>query len=376
MPEAATLTQQHKQMQKALAARTTRDMLAVWPLWDPNDRASWERFSLAATAVIRERARQSAGLAAGYYKRLRTSEIGPAPAPDVVIADPPAYDQVGTSLIATGLVGTIRALSVGFPVQAALRTGFVRVSRAAERHVLNAGRTTLVQTSLADDAAAGWARVTEGTCGFCSELAAEGTFTKESDFAAHDGCQCSAEPQFVTTQANTTPTSWYKALTEDEFKAGEFYKGTGYKSMNPALRGQAEMSALMERRVSLLDSALEKGALGRDQTLYRMAPESVFGDLQVGSEFMDQGFISTSLKKQFAGDYRHNKLVQIFEIRAKAGQTGGYADQLWRTGKAHEFLNPNLTENEFILPRGTKFRVTRIWTGSDGLRHVAVEVVR
>jgi len=173
----------------------------------------------------------------------------------------------------------------------------------------------------------------------------------------------------------TSPNAWYQLLTEDEFKAGEFYKGTGYKSMNPALRGQKEMSPLMEKRTKLIDSALAKGALSKDQTLYRMAPAKAFGNLEVGTEFIDSAFISTSLKRNFAGDYRHQKQTQVFEIRAKAGQRGGFADQLWRTGKDHLYLNPNLKENEFILPRGTKFRVTRTWIDKSGVKHSELEVV-
>lgn len=173
----------------------------------------------------------------------------------------------------------------------------------------------------------------------------------------------------------TTPSAWYQSLTEEEFLAGEFYKGTGYKSMNPALRGQKEMSALMEKRIKLIDSALSKGALPKDKTLFRMAPLSALSGLEVGSEFTDNGFISTSMKKNFAGDYRHKKQTQVFEIRAKAGQRGGYADQLWRTGRDHTYLNPNLKENEFILPRGTRFRVSRTWAGNDKAKHVELEVI-
>ena len=99
----------------------------------------------------------------------------------------------------------------------------------------------------------------------------------------------------------TTPNAWFKSLSDNEFRAGEFYKGTGYKSMNPALRGQGEMSDLMERRVADLDSALAKGALGKDTTLYRMAPQNAFGEIRIGSEFVDNAFISTSMKRKRSG---------------------------------------------------------------------------
>jgi hypothetical protein len=67
-----------------------------------------------------------------------------------------------------------------------------------QRRIANASRLTVVQSSLADPAAAGWQRVGAGGCAFCQMLISRGSVYSEAgaDFASHDHCNCAAVPAF------------------------------------------------------------------------------------------------------------------------------------------------------------------------------------
>lgn len=176
---------------------------------------------------------------------------------------------------------------------------------------------------------------------------------------------------------STAPVAWTKSLTPDEVKAAQFYKGTGYKSINQGLR-HGGLSDLNRRRVDLLDSAIRKGALPKDTKLYRQSALGAFGPdgPRVGQVVRDDGFVSTSLRRQLQGDYRHHAKTVITEIAVPAGTHGAWMD---RANYGTDFPLPkvgvNLVENEFTLARGTSFEVVRVWTGNDGLQHVALKVV-
>lgn len=67
-----------------------------------------------------------------------------------------------------------------------------------QRIIADAGRDTVMQSSIADPQARGWQRVASGGCGFCSMLAARGAVYSEAtvSFGAHDHCRCAATPAF------------------------------------------------------------------------------------------------------------------------------------------------------------------------------------
>lgn len=131
-----------------------------------------------------------------------------------------------------------------------------------------------------------------------------------------------------------------KVLTAAEDKAVDSYKAYGYKNINGNLRAGREGG----KTVQLLDSAVQKGSLGRDTVLYRSMhlPEGK----GVGDTFSDAAFVSTSLKRnvseRFMGKASGANRV-LLRIRAKAGQRGGYF--------------PGQDEAEFVLPRNTRFRL-------------------
>jgi hypothetical protein len=140
----------------------------------------------------------SSAFAAAYYDSFRRAEqVAGAPTPRPALPVDP--EHVATSMHVTGRVMTGKALLAGQSPQAAMQTALVRTSGALTRHVLAGGRDTLVLSTLEDEQAVGWARVTSGRCcAFCAMLASRGPVYGEdtSRFRAHDHCACTAEPSY------------------------------------------------------------------------------------------------------------------------------------------------------------------------------------
>lgn len=67
-----------------------------------------------------------------------------------------------------------------------------------QRIVADAGRSTVMGSSIADPKATGWQRSASGGCAFCQMLASRGAiYTSSSvDFGSHDHCRCAAVPAF------------------------------------------------------------------------------------------------------------------------------------------------------------------------------------
>ena len=88
----------------------------------------------------------------------------------------------------------------------------------AQEYVLQPGRDTITESSMADPAAVGWHRETRGSrsypsgCKFCQMLASRGDVYKKATarFAAHAGCNCVAVPSWDA-GAREVPTALYRA---------------------------------------------------------------------------------------------------------------------------------------------------------------------
>lgn len=67
------------------------------------------------------------------------------------------------------------------------------------KRIANAGRGTVIGSSVADPVADGWQRLASpGSCGFCRMLAGRGAVYREEtvNFGAHDNCLCQSAPAF------------------------------------------------------------------------------------------------------------------------------------------------------------------------------------
>jgi hypothetical protein len=187
--------QQHRLLQLAVRAVTLQQVLRVWPAFDPEQLTeSWPTVREGLAAIIQIGRRDSAGLASAYYRSARF-EAGIAGEAPIVLAPPAPPTQLATSLDVVGLYGARRLTALGRD-DVADQT-LVKVAGAVGRHVLNAGRDTVLKSMQADPRARGWRRVTSGmACSFCSMLASRGAvYGKDSvEFQAHDHCSCSSEP--------------------------------------------------------------------------------------------------------------------------------------------------------------------------------------
>lgn len=187
--EGRRLTEQHRILQRRLAALTVAQMRQLWRLLDPeNLPASSEDWLTATVAMIERNHAASAALSARYFVQFRQTEVR-----DGAFQLPPApilnREQATTSLTVTG----ISRVAEG-------KTAVDTAAAAAVRLVLNGGRGTLVDAVEADPVALGWIRVTDGDpCAFCALLASRGpTFKSQGSagFQAHDSCACTAEPVY------------------------------------------------------------------------------------------------------------------------------------------------------------------------------------
>lgn len=188
----ALLTAQHRRAQMALRAAALRDYLTVWPLWD-GEPGSFARLVAATVPIVRAHHRLSGAVAVAYYQSFRAAErAAGAATPRLATLDELA---VAGTLYLTGREMTRRAIEAGHSPQAAMRTALVRTSGTVGRFALAGGRDTLVGSTRDDPRARGYRRVlSPGACGFCQQIAANGT--ADDDFQAHDHCGCAAEPHF------------------------------------------------------------------------------------------------------------------------------------------------------------------------------------
>lgn len=101
-----------------------------------------------------------------------------------------------------------------------------------QRLIADAGRETVMGSSIADPSAQGWQRSASGGCGFCQMLASRGAVYSESTvrFGSHDNCKCSAVPAF---QGEPLPVHKYQpsarqATDADRARTREWMRDNGY----------------------------------------------------------------------------------------------------------------------------------------------------
>lgn len=191
----AVVTDRHRRAQLAVRARVLRDLQRLWPAmdWADLDRA-YPAWATAVAALVDRHRATSVALAAAYLTAVRDAS-GVTGAPVIVRAEPIDPARLETSLAVTAVYATKTAAGHGTPARDAMDAAFVKTSAAISRLVLEAGRETIVRSTRADPRIVGWVRVTSGSpCRWCADLA--GT-RSTGRFPAHDGCACSAEPEFT-----------------------------------------------------------------------------------------------------------------------------------------------------------------------------------
>lgn len=206
----ALLTEQQRQLQLAIRAAILRDILLLWPMFDPADFATFDAFAELATILVIQGHATSSGAAAAYLTSFAAAEGESLP--PAVVPPPLPRPVVTDALRFAAATGTLNALRAGFALDAAKRNGWVKLAGAATSLVLDGGRRTITET--ATRAGVSWARVTDGApCAFCAMLASRGAVYSKGtvSFRAHDHCGCTAEPMFANAALPPRSVQWRAA---------------------------------------------------------------------------------------------------------------------------------------------------------------------
>lgn len=161
-----------------------RDLGRIWRALQEGDNAT-EALHDILPALIDLYGEAAAALAADWYEDLRDSKGvgGSFAAIPADIADTGAHALIGWAIDKASSDGSLLALLEG----------------GLQRRVVNFGRFTIMQSSIADPRADGWQRLGQGdNCPFCDLLISRGAVYSERtvDFGAHDECNCVAVPAF------------------------------------------------------------------------------------------------------------------------------------------------------------------------------------
>src|SRR5581483_9694399 len=153
------------------------------------------------------------------------------------------------------------------------------------------------------------------------------------------------------------------------------YKGFGFSSINSALRQDpGNLSGEGKSVVQTLDELTHSGVVEKEFSVHRgfgrhPLAQAAPGTL-VGQEFTDPGFGSTSLNPYVVDEFARDKQGFTAEIRLKQGTKGFLlsSHEAWRQGDK---------EAEFILPRGTKYRVLEEHAAESSFRprHLVLEAI-
>lgn len=199
--EGRELTEAHRLLQLAIAARATAVSKALWRRLRVADldgsMETWMPAQLTAWKLFYE---QSQGAAAEYITAYQAAEIGAASKVAQVAFNVPQMRDAAT------LAGPVRVkmlIKKGMTADEAHGKAFTKFSGIARRQVLSGGRLAIARTGEADKRAVGWRRVTDGNpCTFCAMLAGRGPIyssKQRADSVAgsgleyHGHCGCTAE---------------------------------------------------------------------------------------------------------------------------------------------------------------------------------------
>lgn len=136
--------------------------------------------------------------------------------------------------------------------------------------------------------------------------------------------------------------------SDTETAALTAYKGFGFQSINTALRQQATLAAEGAGVVNTLDELTHTSTVQKEFSVYRGFKS--FRNLSVGEEFADAGFVSTSANPFVAETFAQGREDILAEIRVGKGARGFYM-------ASHPVWGQGDREAEFLLPRGTRFKV-------------------
>ena len=187
------VTTAYREQTLKIRAGTYRDMLAIWPAFNPDDPRAYAAWFAGASAIVRRDRGLQATLAQQYLAAHALSHRGGRITPAPAAALPP--EQVATSMRVTSLVAYAKARGAGHMAAQALQIASVASSGAAGRLSLNGGRS-VVQRTAQSGAIRGWTRVGNPQCDLCKTILGRFYPASTEDFKCHDHCACAFEPVY------------------------------------------------------------------------------------------------------------------------------------------------------------------------------------
>jgi hypothetical protein len=163
---------------------------------------------------------------------------------------------------------------------------------------------------------------------------------------------------------------WSDSLSEDEIKSLKDYTGAKYEEINKSLRSDGDITD----NIKNIDSALNTSEIPHNLITYRGIDNKELynaiksGNLSVGDVLEDKGFVSTSPRFGVSQQFLLKKSI-LLKIKCYAGSKGGYL--------IPQKLSLTHNEHEILLPRNSKFKITKIYNksfGDIGRRATVIEV--
>lgn len=156
---------------------------------------------------------------------------------------------------------------------------------------------------------------------------------------------------------------WSKKLSGQEKDALKAYSSepfdelaTDYIKMNNHLRGKDKNPSKETRdTIRRVDSAINKGSIPQDTTVFRGFPASILGDDPakiVGKTITDKAYTSSSMSERVASQFSKDLIA---EIKIPKGSKGAFMDATLTKGDLDQLGRD--PEHELLLPRNSKFRV-------------------
>lgn len=154
--------------------------------------------------------------------------------------------------------------------------------------------------------------------------------------------------------------------------------GGSYQEINSGLRTGKDLTGTNAKTVAALDKLFETDALPFTTPLYRGMSGFEPSDLglMVGAEFKDNGFVSTAADSKVAKKFATYSDSGVLEGEESVGTLFKITGS--KKTKVLDLRGySNYGEEEFLLPRGSKFKVTGIKLGVPGksLSQVSMKVI-
>lgn len=180
---------------------------------------------------------------------------------------------------------------------------------------------------------------------------------------------------------------WREKLTQPEVRALQDYASSS-NDINGYLREKGIPSYKVDRvkqQICNIDRAVSRGVIDDPLVTYRGVGSNYLGvDLSseeavkkaIGSAITDPGFMSTSLSREVAEDYRHGNGV-IMEIKVPKGTHAAYIDMARDTAEElMEFAEDGDAGNiEYLLERGGTVNITGYTWNTDNVGRRYIKVI-